>query len=72
LTAPRRLPIPDRKPLVFSSDELRELHLAMALRIAQLTKVNTKKMRSSELAKHQRHIDLATDLFDSLKKERRK
>lgn len=64
--------IPDRTRLAFSSDELRELHLALALRITQLQKVNTKKMPPSELTRHQKHIDLTSELHQMVQKARGK
>lgn len=53
-----------------SSDELRELHLALALRITQLKKVNTKKMPPSELARHQKRIDLSSELHETVQNAR--
>ena len=63
---------PDRKAFVFSKDELREIRLPLALRIAQLQLVDTKKLPPSQRAKLQHHIDLTTELHDVVQKARGK
>jgi hypothetical protein len=62
--------IPDRKALALSNDELREIRVALALRIAQLNRVDTKKMPPSQRAKLQRHIDLSTERPDAVQRTR--
>jgi len=61
-----------RGELRLSSDELREVHLALALRIAQLTKVDTTKMGPSAKAKVKRHLELTKSLHDAVQKARGK
>jgi hypothetical protein len=53
-----------------AKEELRELHLALALRIAQLTKMNTSKMDRAEKAKAKRHLDLTKELHRAVQKAR--
>jgi hypothetical protein len=63
---------PDRAALLVSADELRELHLALALRITRLTKIDPGKLTPSERAKVRRHLELCTELHDAVQKQRRK
>jgi hypothetical protein len=63
---------PDHRALALSNDELREIRLALALRIAQLNRVDTRKMPPSQRAKLQRHIELSTELHDAVQKARGK
>jgi hypothetical protein len=53
-----------------SNDELRELHLALALRITELTKTNTGKMGPNGKAKLKRQLDVCNDLNDAIQKAR--
>ena len=62
----------DRELLLLSGDELRELHLALALRIAELTKVDTSKMGPSGKAKLKRHLELSNTVHDRVQKARGK
>jgi hypothetical protein len=55
-----------------SNDELREVHLALALRISQLTTVDTRKMGPNAKAKMKRHLDLCIELQDAVQKARGK
>ena len=55
-----------------SNDELREVHLALALRITQLTNTDTTKMGPSAKAKIKRHLDICTDLNDAVQTARGK
>jgi hypothetical protein len=51
-----------------SNEELREVHLALALRITQLSTMDTSKMGPSAKAKMTRHLDLCTELNDAVQK----
>jgi hypothetical protein len=62
----------DSQELWLSKDELRELHLALALRIAHLGKTDTRKMMPSEKDKVKRRIDICTDLDKLVQKLRGK
>jgi hypothetical protein len=53
-----------------SNDELRELHLALALRITELTTTNTGKMGPNGKAKLKRQLDVCNDLNDAVQKAR--
>jgi hypothetical protein len=55
-----------------SNDELRELHLALALRIAELTNTDTRKMGPNAKAKLSRQLDICTELDDTAQKARGK
>jgi hypothetical protein len=55
-----------------SKDELRELHLALALRITQLTTMNPKDMDKSDTAKVKRQLDLTKELHTAVQKARGK
>jgi hypothetical protein len=61
-----------RGELRLSSDELREVHLALALRIAQLTKVDTTNMGPTARAKVKRHLEVCNDVHDVVQKARGK
>ena len=61
-----------RAELQLSSDELREVHLALAVRIAQLNKVDTTKMGPAGKAKVKRHLELTKDVHDIVQKARGK
>jgi hypothetical protein len=61
-----------RKQLRLSGEELREVHLALALRLAHLTKVNTKKMGPNAKAKHQHEIDVSKEVHATVQKARGK
>jgi hypothetical protein len=56
----------------FSKDELRELHLALALRITQLTTMDPQDMDKSDTAKVKRQLDLTKDLHSEVQKARGK
>jgi hypothetical protein len=58
----------DRHAVAFTKDELREVRLALALRIAHLGKVNVDKMMPSERAKLRDHVKTSTRLHDQLRK----
>jgi hypothetical protein len=62
----------DSHELRFSSEELRELHLALAVRVAQLTATDTRKMGPSAKAKLHWHIDLCNELHHAVQKARGK
>ncbi|HEY1281920.1 MAG TPA: hypothetical protein VGF22_19715 [Acidimicrobiales bacterium] len=62
----------DRGELRLSSDELREVHLALALRIAQLTNVDTRKMGPAAKAKVKRHLELCEEVHGVVQKARGK
>jgi hypothetical protein len=55
-----------------SNDELRELHLALSLRIAELTNTNTGKMGPNGKAKLKRQLEVCNDLNDAVQKARDK
>jgi hypothetical protein len=58
--------------LRLSNDELREVHLALALRIAHLGSTPTKKMPPSEKSKIKRHLEVCAELDDIVQKLRGK
>jgi len=60
------------KELRFSADELRELHLALAVRVAQLEATDTRKMGPSAKAKLQRRIDVCNEVHQVVQKARGK
>jgi len=55
-----------------SNDELRELHLALALRITELTTTNTGKMGPNGKVKLKRQLDVCHDLDGAVQKARGK
>jgi len=55
-----------------SNDELREVHLALALRISVLDSQNTGKMGPNAKAKMKRQLDLCIELDDAVQKARGK
>ena len=55
-----------------SNEELREVHLALALRITQLTTTDMSKMGPSAKAKMKRHLELCTELHEAVQKARGK
>jgi len=59
---------PDLSELVVTTDELRELRLALALRITRLKKVDLPRLPPSQRAKVQRHLDLCSNLHDVVTK----
>jgi len=62
----------DYEELRLSTDDLRELHLALAVRIAQLTSTDTRKMGPSARAKLERRIDVCNELHHTVQKARGK
>jgi hypothetical protein len=62
----------DAKELRFSPDELREIHLALAVRVAQLMSTDTRKMGPTAKAKLQRRVDLCNELHHAVQKARGK
>jgi hypothetical protein len=60
------------KELRLSTEELRELHLALAVRVAQLGATDTRKMGPSAKAKLQRRIDICNELGHTVQKARGK
>ena len=60
------------KELRLSTDELRELHLALAVRVAHLEATDTRKMGPTAKAKLQRHIDVCSELRHAVQKARGK
>jgi len=61
-----------RGELRLTKDELREVRLALALRITQLNAMDTRKMAPSDRAKVKRHIELCSEIYDSVQKARGK
>ena len=61
-----------RTELSVTQDELRELWLAVGLRIAHLSKINTSKLNRSEKADLRRHLELTKGLHDTLRAARGK
>ena len=55
-----------------SNDALREVHLALALRISELKSVDTHKMGPNARAKLKRQLDLCIELDDTAQKARGK
>jgi hypothetical protein len=55
-----------------SNDELRELHLALALRITHLRATNTGKIGPNGKAKLRQQLDVCSDLDDAVQKARGK
>jgi hypothetical protein len=62
----------DRYVFAFTKDELRELRLALALRIAELGKVHTGKMMPSDRTKLRDQVKITTRLHDQIRKAGRK
>jgi hypothetical protein len=62
----------DQQEFAFTKDELRELRLALALRIAQLDKISLDKMMPSERAKLRASLKTSTSLHDQFRKASRK
>jgi hypothetical protein len=62
----------DLSEVQLSKEELRELHLALALRIAHLRKTDTHKMGPSEKDKLKRRIDVCGELDKLVQKLRDK
>jgi hypothetical protein len=62
----------DSTELQVSAEELRELHLALALRIAHLRKTDTHKMGPSEKDKLRHRIAICTELDKVVQKLRDK
>jgi hypothetical protein len=59
---------PELSELAVTRDELRELRLALALRITRLKKVDIRSLPPSQRAKVQKHIDLCSNLHDAVTK----
>ena len=62
----------DGAELTLSDEELREVRLALALRIAELGKTDTRKMGPNAKAKLRRQLDVCHDLQDLVRKLRGK
>jgi hypothetical protein len=62
----------DRHEFAFTKDEVRELRLALTLRIAELSKIHTGKMMPSDREKLRNQVKTSTQLLDELKKATRK
>ena len=62
----------DRQEFAFTKEELREVRLALALRVAALGKVSTGKMMPSERAKLRDRVKTSTRLYDQFRKATRK
>jgi hypothetical protein len=58
----------DRYAFVFTKDEVRELRLAVALRIARLGKVDVDKMMPSDRARLRDQVKTSTRLHDQFRK----
>jgi hypothetical protein len=56
----------------FSNDELREVHLALALRLSRLTKIDTRKMGPNGKADLKRRADICRELDGAAQKARGK
>jgi hypothetical protein len=63
---------PESTELRFTPDELRELHLALAVRTAQLSSTDTRKMGPTAKAKLQRRVELCNELHHAVQKARGK
>jgi hypothetical protein len=61
-----------RGELRLTKDELRELRLALALRITKLHAMDTRKMAPSDRSKVKRHIEVCNDIYDAVQKARGK
>ena len=59
-----------RREFTFSNDELREIRLALALRIARLSKMDGDSLSPSQRAKVQRHLEICNELHDVVRKAR--
>lgn len=66
------VPKGEYQELRFSNDDLRELHLALAVRVAQLASTNTGKMGPTAKAKLKRHLDACRGLDQVVQKARGK
>jgi hypothetical protein len=62
----------DRGELRLSGAELREVHLALSLRVAALTATNTSKMGPKAKKEFQHHIDLCKEVHAAVQKARGK
>ena len=62
----------DRTELALSDEELREVRLALALRIAALGKTDTRKMGPNAKVKLRRQLDVCHELQDQVRKLRGK
>ena len=62
----------ERGELRLSGDELREVHLALCLRIASLTATNTSKMGPKAKKELQQHMDLCNEVHAAVQKARGK
>jgi hypothetical protein len=60
------------KELRLSIDDLRELHLALAVRLAQLTSMDTHKMGPTAKLKLRRRIDVCNEIDHAVQKARGK
>ena len=60
------------KELRLSTDELRELHLALAVRVAHLGATDTRKMGPTAKAKLQHRVELCNELHHAVQKARGK
>jgi hypothetical protein len=68
-------PVPkdgDHHEFSFTKSEVRELRLALALRIAERGKVHTGKMMPSERAELRDRVKMSTRLHDQFRKATRK
>jgi hypothetical protein len=63
---------PNYGELRLSTDELREVHLALSLRVAELTGMDTRRMGPSGKAKVKRHIELCDEVHKAVQKARGK
>jgi hypothetical protein len=69
------VPVPktsDGTDLRLSNDQLREIHLALAVRIAQLSNTDVSKMGPNDKVKLQRRIDVCETAHAAVQKARGK
>jgi hypothetical protein len=62
--------VPRSTQLALSTEELREVHLALAVRITQLAATDTSRMGPNQTAKLKRRIDVCTELNELVQKAR--
>jgi len=62
----------DGSDVTLSGEELREIHLALEVRIAQLTSTDPRKMGPSDKAKLRRRIDICHEANKVVQKARGK
>jgi hypothetical protein len=63
---------PHSAQIELTTDELREMHLALRVRIAELSSMDTRKMGPTAKEKVARQIEICNELHDVIQKARGK